>query len=722
MTDLDARAVRILLVEDDEDDYVLTRDLLADSHRTSFELEWVSSFEDALPTIAREQHDVYLIDYRLGEHDGLELLRQARTEGVSAPMILLTGQGDGDIDLAAMKEGAADYLVKGQIDARLLERSIRYALEQSRTLQALRESEERYALSARGANDGLWVWDLRSNDVYYSPRWKSMLGLAESEVGTSPDEWFSRVHPDDVEILRGEIDRHLRGETSHLQIEHRMLTKSGEERWMLSRGLAVRDANDTATRFAGSQTDITERKLAVDRLTHDAFHDALTELPNRALFMDRLHRAMEAHRRRPDTVFAVLFLDLDRFKIINDSLGHGLGDELLVAVSRRLSEKLRSSDTIARLGGDEFAVLIDCLDQAAEAVRTALRIQDALVEPFQFGGHEVFTTASIGIALSTTGYKNPQDVLRDADIAMYRAKARGKARHEVFDTAMHERTVELLQFETDLRRAVERGELRVHYQPIVAMRDSMLVGFEALVRWQRGDRMVPADEIVPIAEETGLIVPIGEWVLRESLRQMRAWDEEGLTANSIDLHVNLSPRQLLQPSFVDRMQEIISGCGVAPERLHLEVTESLLIDNADAAALLLHRLRDLEVKLSLDDFGTGYSSLSSLREFPFDMLKIDRSFLLDADAIRGNEIVRTISGLAKVLGMAVTVEGLEIEEQAVRMRGLGVDYAQGFYFARPLPPQEAAMLLEKSLTSEAVVANPFTSLTASSPKIGHSRN
>ncbi len=722
MTDLDTRAVRILLVEDDEDDFVLTRDLLADSRRTKFELEWVSSFEEALPAIARDGHDLFLVDFRLGEHDGLEVLRHARKAGVSAPLILLTGQGDGDIDLAAMKEGAADYLVKGQIDARLLERSIRYALEQSRTLQALRESEERYALSARGANDGLWVWDLRANEIYLSPRWKEMLGHAEDEVGDAPDEWWSRIHPDDVVILRSEMDRHVRGLTPHFENEHRMRTKDGSYRWMLSRGLAVRDASGSATRIAGSQTDVTERKVAVERLTHDAFHDALTQLPNRALFMDRLQRAMETHRRRPDSVFAVLFLDLDRFKVVNDSLGHTLGDDLLIAVARRLSDTLRSSDTIARLGGDEFAILIDCLDQAAEAVRTARRIQEALVEPFQLGGHEVFTTVSIGIAVSTTGYRNPQDALRDADIAMYRAKERGKARHEVFDTAMHERTVELLQFETDLRRAIEREELRVFYQPIVAMRDSMLVGFEALVRWQRGDQLVQADAIINIAEETGLIVPIGEWVLSESLRQMKEWDDAGLTGHAIDLHVNLSPRQLLQPNFVERVEEIVNASGVAPERLHLEVTESLLIDNADAAAQLLRRLCALNVKLSLDDFGTGYSSLSSLREFPFDMLKIDRSFLLDADAVRGNEIVRTISGLARVLGMAVTVEGLEIEEQARRMRGLGVDYAQGFYFARPLPPDAAAMLLEKSLTSEAVVANPVTSLNASSPKIGQSKN
>jgi diguanylate cyclase (GGDEF)-like protein/PAS domain S-box-containing protein len=686
------RAVRILLVEDDEDDFVLTRDLLNDCKRTAFELEWVASFDEARDAITRNHHDLYLIDYRLGEHTGLELLRHARQRHIIAPLILLTGQKDSDIDLVAMKEGAADYLLKGHIDAALLERSIRYSLEQSRTLRALRESEERYALSARGANDGLWVWDLLANDVYYSPRWKSMLGHEDEGIGNSPDEWFSRVHPDDKEQLSSTIDFHLRGWSPHFENEHRMRCADGSYRWMLSRGLAVRDEAGAATRIAGSQTDITERKVAVDRLTHDAFHDALTQLPNRALFMDRLERAMETLHRHPDSLFAVLFLDLDRFKVVNDSLGHVHGDELLISVARRLNGIIRSSDTIARLGGDEFAMLIEEIDHEADAVRMAQRIQDALSIPFDVGGHEIFTTVSIGIALSTSGYKVAQDVLRDADIAMYRAKSRGKARHELFDTAMHERALKRLSFETDLRRAIERGELRVHYQPIVSMLTGKLLGFEALVRWQRGDELISAEEIVAVAEETGLIVPIGEWVLREALRQVRVWSPMN---GALDIHVNLSARQLLHPNVVDRVTDALAESGVDPRRLQLEVTESVLIESAETAAALLRSLRDVQVGLSLDDFGTGYSSLSSLREFPFNSLKIDRTFLHDADVHRADAIVRTIASLARSLGMEVTVEGLETQEQVDRMRELGIDRAQGFYYSPPLPPEEVTVFFEK---------------------------
>jgi diguanylate cyclase (GGDEF)-like protein/PAS domain S-box-containing protein len=687
LSEFEPRAVRILLVDDDEDDFVVTRDLLADSKRTSFVLDWVSDFDNAIDEIARNAHDVYLIDYRLGQHNGLELLVHARASGCPAPLVLLTGQNDGEVDLAALRAGAADYLVKGQIDAPLLERSIRYALEQSRTLRALRESEERYALSARGANDGLWVWDLRSDDVYFSPRWKSMFGYGEEEIGSTPDEWFSRVHPDDVDILRSALDAHLHGVTPHFENEHRIRTSNGAERWMLSRGLAVRDGDGKAVRIAGSSTDITERKRAEERLTHDAFHDALTQLPNRALFMDRLERAIDGQVRHPGSYYAVLFLDLDRFKVVNDSLGHGIGDELLIATAARLRETLRAIDTVARLGGDEFAVLVEGIDDITAAVRTARRIQDDLLEPFDIGGHEIFTSVSIGIAFSASGYTRPQDVLRDADIAMYRAKANGKARHEVFDAAMHERALNLLQFETDLRRAIDRGELRVFYQPIVSMADGRTRGVEALIRWQRGNELIPADKIISVAEETGLIVPIGDWVLREALRQLVEWDRAGI-GGDFDMHVNLSARQLLQPHLVARVNEALIESGVAPNRLHLEVTESVLIESAEAAAALLRDLRSIGVGLSLDDFGTGWSSLSSLRLFPFDVLKIDRSFLLDHDERRGDDIVRTISALARLLGMQVTVEGLETAEQVERMRGIDIDYAQGFYFSEPLPPDE----------------------------------
>ncbi|MBV9492612.1 MAG: EAL domain-containing protein [Acidobacteria bacterium] len=695
IADVETQTVHVLLVEDDEDDYVLTRALLAESRRLRFDLDWASCYEDAIAKIASNHYDLYLLDYRLGEHDGLQILREAKSLGCNRPIILLTGQRDTDLDVAAMEAGAADYLIKGEVDAQLLERSIRYALAQGRTLEALRESEERYALSARGANDGLWVWDLQKNTVYYSPRWKQMLGEDEDVVGDSPDEWFSRVHPDDLSLLQTAVSNHRVGVSSHIEIEHRMRCRDGSWRWMLSRGLAVRDTNGVAMRIAGSQTDITDRKLAVERLTYDAFHDSLTGLPNRALFMDRLGRAMEATRRHQERLFAVLFLDLDRFKVINDSLGHTFGDRLLISVAARLRQVIRSSDTVARLGGDEFTVLLEGIESVTDAVRTAQRIHEALQVAFSFDEREIFTTASIGIALSPTGYDRPEDVLRDADIAMYRAKARGKARHEVFDKTMHDRAVKLLQLETALRRAIDRDELRVHYQPIVSLLSGKIIGFEALLRWQRGQSLISADEIVPVAEETGLILPIGEWVLHEALQQLRVWRAADPNRDPLHIHVNLSPRQFLHPNLFSQVERALVATTVDPQTLHLEVTESVLIDNGDAAATLLRSLSDARIRLSLDDFGTGYSSLSTLRRFPFDMMKIDRSFVGDGDGNRSDEIVRTIGNLARVLGMEVTVEGLESADQVKRMRTLGIDYAQGFYFSKPLDAAGATMLLDR---------------------------
>jgi predicted signal transduction protein with EAL and GGDEF domain len=372
-----------------------------------------------------------------------------------------------------------------------------------------------------------------------------------------------------------------------------------------------------------------------------------------------------------------------------------LGDDLLISVSCRLNSIIRSSDTIARLGGDEFAMLIEEIDHEADAVRTAQRIQDALSMPFDVGGHEIFTTVSIGIALSTSGYQRAHDVLRDADIAMYRAKSRGKARHELFDTAMHERALTRLEFETDLRRAIERGELRVYYQPIVSMLTGKLLGFEALVRWQRGDELISAEEIVAVAEETGLIVPIGEWVLREALRQVRAWSSMN---GALDIHVNLSARQLLHPNVVDRVTDALAESGVDPRRLQLEVTESVLIDSAETAAALLRSLRDVQVGLSLDDFGTGYSSLNYVRRFPVDILKVDKSFIDGVtEGGESSALTAAVIELASILNLKPVAEGIERADQLEQLIAMKCDLGQGFLFAKPLPTDELEDLLTEHI-------------------------
>jgi diguanylate cyclase (GGDEF)-like protein/PAS domain S-box-containing protein len=603
-------------------------------------------------------------------------------------------------------------------------------IERQQAEAALKESKERYALAVRGAKDGLWDWKLKTNDVYFSSRWKSLLGREESELNNSLNEWFKHIHLEDTERVKVELATHLEGLTPHFECEYRMLHKDGTYRWMLSRGLAVRDADGKAFRMAGSQTDITERKLAEEQLLHDAFHDSLTGLPNRALFMDRLGHAVERVKRHEDSVFAVLFIDLDRFKVVNDSLGHMSGDRLLMTTAKRLEHCLRSGDTLARLGGDEFTILLEDIKDINDATNVAQRVQASLTLPFSLSGQEVFITASIGIVLSTTGYERLEDILRDADTAMYRAKAQGKACHQVFDKAMHLRAVTLLQLENDLRRAVmslcSQGhgrttaslprspeetmwtkaplemtqDFQLHYQPIVSLTNGIIKGFEALVRWQHPTRgLVSPTEFIPIAEETGLIVPLGYWVLRSACCQMRAWQERFPTTPPLTISVNLSSKQFLQSDLIEQIGQILRETGLSACSLRLEITESAIMENAEIAATMLFQLRDLGIQIYIDDFGTGYSSLSYLQRFPVNALKIDRSFIsrMGVDG-EDSEIVQTIVILARKLGIDVVAEGVETAEQLAQLRGLCCTQAQGqgYFFSKPLDCKAAETLIAES--------------------------
>ncbi len=694
MTSATDEPVRLLLVEDDEDDYLITRDLLASQDRARFAVDWCADFDAALQVIRERRHDVYLIDYRLGRRTGLELVREGFASRPRAPVLILTGQIDYEIDLEATALGVTDYLVKQELNPASLERSIRYALSHQQAIVSLSRSEERYALAVRAANDGIWDWDLASERIYFSPRWHAILGRPERSDEEDPSLWFDLVHADDLLRLRAAIDAHLAGQTPHLLSQHRMRHSDGSWRWVLTRGLAIRGVDGSASRMAGSLSDITDRLAAERQLQHDALHDGLTGLPNRALFMDRVDQVMQRARRTPSIGCAVLYLDIDRFKLVNDSLSHAVGDHLLVALAGRVAGVLRPGDTVARIGGDEFTVLLDGVVLDTEAVEVADRVQRALRDAFAVDGHELFVTASIGIALAGPGTA-ASELVRNADIAMYDAKRRGRARCAVFDESMHRRVVDRLARQNDLRQAIEQQLLPIHYQPIVDLATGRICGLEALARWPEGWPEVAPLDFIPIAEETGVIGPLGLHVLRTALDTLAAWRRAGLVSDEVQMSVNVSGRQLDDPGLPRNVRAAIAAAGLPGSALRLEITESTLMQEPQRMRGIVREVCSTGIGLHLDDFGTGYSSLAALHQFPVDALKIDRSFVASIESPAGGSdvIVRSTIALAHSLGLRVIAEGIEHKLQLQRLRTLGCEYGQGFLFSPPLCAADTEALL-----------------------------
>ena len=935
--------IKVLLVDDDEDDYILTKYLFDDLKNDVYELEWTTDGAKALAAMIAHEHDIYFVDYRLGEFDGLEIIREAIASGCTSPLVLLTGQGDEEVDFQAMQAGAADYLVKGDLEAPLLERVIRYSIRQSRTFEkmqasetkfrsviqsasdaiflvnqkgeitlwneaaekifgyaedeilgrqaivlmgekyaekcsevglqetiskvlaplsgetiqaagrrkngsefplelsgsfwktnggysytaiirdvterkraneSLRESEERYRELFENANDIIYVHDLYgnfisvnetglkvfgydreealklnllqvvapsdlehaknqmaaktsgapsssyeinclrkdgrnvvfevnsrviysegipcaiqgiarditdrreaeaerdrlynvSNDllatmsfdgelIHINPAWGKILGYETEEL--LGKTIYEISHPDYKTREDYVVQRSDDGKTS--SSESQLMCKDGSYRWIFWSSTRVQE--DGLSYVVGR--DITERKHTEEILEHNALYDQLTDLPNRAHFMNYLQKAIDGFADDSEKNFAVLFLDLDRFKIINDGLGHLIGDKLLVAIAQRIKSSLRPGDIVARLGGDEFTILIHNVRQLSDATNVADRIQKQLLKPFRLDNYEVFSSASIGITVADDSRRKPEDFLRDADTAMYQAKETGKARYEIFDSRMHTQSMHLLQMENDLRRAIERNEFQLFYQPIMSLRSPEISEFEALIRWQRSENVfVPPNDFIPIAEETGLIIQIGEWVLRESCRQIAEWQETYGSEKKLSVSVNLSAKQLMHPNLVKQVRDVLKETNLCPSCLKLEVTESMVMDNAELALEVLSELCSLGVRLSTDDFGTGYSSLSYLNRFPFERLKIDRSFVgkMDTDA-KSEEIVRTIIRLAENLNLETVAEGIENERQLQRLRELGCHYGQGYLFSKPVNFDAAGKMLNQGLYLDAL--------------------
>lgn len=681
------RAVQLLLI----DDASFARDFLQtmlEEMKSSFVLTWKHDYASGFEALMSGGFDACLLDFQLGDQSGLELLREAKRRGTRTPVIVLTGHGSRELDHDAMKAGASDYLVKGDFTAAALDRILRYLVERTRAEDALRDSEARYALAMEGSNDGLWDWHVGRKQAHLSARWKRILGYEPDELPDELDAWWQRIHEDDRFRVLHDFNAHLESaDLTHFENEHRLQHKDGTWRHVLVRGKAVRDAEGRATRIAGSLTDVT---MARSR-------DPLTGLANRVLYLDRLEHSFHRAARDTSYRFALLFIDLDRFKNINDSLGHDAGDELLVAIARRLEGCVRLVDTVARLGGDEFVVLLDESREPDGATRVAARIIEEFARPFRVAGRELFTGASIGIALSSSHYRSPGELLRDADTAMYRAKAEGRGRFVIFDGAMHARAVHVLSVESGLRRALESNELEVFYQPVIALATKQPLGFEALVRWRHPERglIAPAD-FIPVAEDSSLIVLVDLHVLRSAAAQLQAWR----TKFKVDLSVsvNASRRHFSRSAYSSDVQQALDVAGLPASALRLEVTESVTMDLPTEALAHLKALHALGVQLYVDDFGVGYSSLSMLHTYPFAGLKLDRSFVSGLeDGSSSTEVVKAVLAIAHALRLDVVAEGVETEAQGAKLLAMGCPRAQGFFYGRPMPAAQAEAWLSERL-------------------------
>ena len=575
--------------------------------------------------------------------------------------------------------------------------------------RALFESRERYELAVQGANDGIWDWDLYHNKVYFSDRWKAMMGCESAEIGDTIDEWLDRIHPDDLLRVQTEISSHLHKRSPQFECEYRIRHKDGNYYWMQARGLARWDADNNACRLAGSQTDINARKLAEERLRFDALHDPLTGLPNRSLLLDRLNHA-NARAKRAGRDFALLFIDFDRFKMINDTYGHTKGDQFLIQMGERFQSCLRVEDTLARLSGDEFIVLLEEIHSVDDVAIVAKRLKAKLKMPVTLDNTVIFPSASIGVVVPDREYANAEEIIRDADIAMYYAKQNSETDYVLFDPSMYDQTAHFMAMESELRQAIEKREFFLVYQPIYSFADNQINGFEALIRWQHPLRGIlsPA-EFISVAEETGLIIPIGRWVMMEACCQLQRWQKLFPFHQPLSISVNLSSLQLCHSSLIDDVDQVLRESGCPAECLRLEITEGAVIKDIQYARKVLQQIKEKGVRVDIDDFGTGYSSLSYLQSLPVDAIKIDRSFINGIlNEENGRQIVQAIITLALNMGFYNIAEGVETVEQLEILKEMDCAYVQGYLLSKPVEPAAVEKLLKTNFST--VIPIPSNSI------------
>jgi diguanylate cyclase (GGDEF)-like protein/PAS domain S-box-containing protein len=704
----DRESLRALIVEDSDDDLVL---LLRSLRRGGFEPEWIqvqtaAAFESAL---AQGNWDVVLSDYQLPQFNAPAALGLLRRSPWDLPFIVVSGTVGEATAVDMMRAGAHDYVMKDNLSrlSEAVRREVREAQSRAARRTAIGELErtqELLHLAIEGSGIGLWHWQVQTGEVWASDRCATLIGYTLDDLRSDRIEtWQQFVHPDDRDRKKTALQRHLDGLDTTYDCEFRLRHRTGHWVWVLDRGRVVEwDDARRPLRMSGTYTDITERRLAevehrrvADQMLYNSLHDTLTQLPNRTLLLQRLELALQRVDRRQQAQFAVLFLDLDHFKVINDSLGHLAGDEALVLVAQKLRSLIHPSDLAARLGGDEFVLLLEDIHSLQEPVVLANRLLRELQLPLGVRGRNVFLNASIGIVLGNGEYHTPLEPLRDADIAMYQAKAQGRGRYVVFNESMHQQAIQRLQLEQELRNAIDQEELLLYYQPIFHLETQKISGFEALVRWQHPERgFVPPDRFIPIAEETGLIVSLDRWVLTQATRQLAHWHQRYPHCAHLTISVNVSVKDLLHPNLRCDITRLLAATGLQGHHLNLEITESTLIEDIQAMVGLLHQLKAEGFTVTIDDFGTGYSSLSYLHQLPVDGLKIDRSFVMAMEASRRNsDIVETIITLSNRLGLVAIAEGVETQAQLTHLHALGCELGQGYWFAKPLPAEAIDTLL-----------------------------